>query len=58
MKFLLNIISFVSAHTGNDYHDHGMEFFDWVLLAILIIGAFFLIKGMIKRKKRKGKRKG
>jgi len=50
---LLNFISLVSAHTGNDYYEHGMEFFDWFLLGLLIIGLIFFIVWRIKKKKRK-----
>ncbi len=49
MKFL-NFISFVSAHTGNDYYEHGMEFFDWFLLGLLIVGVIFLIRWIINAK--------
>ena len=50
---LLNLISFVSAHTGNDASDHGMEFFDWFLLVLLVIGLIFLIRWLIKKRKKK-----
>jgi hypothetical protein len=53
MKFLLNLIGFVSAHTGNDIYDHGMEFFDWFLPIALIIGLIFLIHWMIRKGKTK-----
>jgi len=47
---LLNLIGLVSAHTGNDYYYHGMEFFDWFLLGLLILGLVLLIYWKIKRK--------
>ena len=50
---LVNFISFVSAHTGNDAHEHGMEIADWIFLILLIIGLVFLIRWLIKRRKRK-----
>ncbi len=55
MKFL-NLISFVSAHTGNDIIEHGMGFFDWIFGFLMIIGLALLITWRIKgRRKRKVK---
>lgn len=48
---VLNLISFVSAHTGNDAIDHGMGFFDWFLLGLLIVGLIFLSRWLIKKRK-------
>ena len=48
---LLNFISFVSAHTGNDYYEHGIEFADWVIFGLLIVGIIFLIRWIRKKRK-------
>ena len=47
----LELISFVSAHTGNDTYNHGMEFFDWVFFVLLLVSLILLIRGIIKRRK-------
>ena len=48
-----SLISFVSAHTGNDIYEHGMEFFDWFLLGLLVVGIIFLFTYLIKKRKNK-----
>jgi flagellar biogenesis protein FliO len=48
----MNLIGFVSAHTGNDLYDHHMEFFDWVLLVLLVIGLIYLLIWVIKKKRK------
>jgi membrane protein DedA with SNARE-associated domain len=53
----LELIGFVSAHTGNDLYDHGMEFFDWVILVLLVIGLIFLVRWFIKRKRRQTRKR-
>ncbi len=52
---VLNLISFVSAHTGNDLYEHSMEFFDWFLLGLLIVGLIFLSRWLIKKRKKRKK---
>jgi len=47
---MFNLINLVSAHTGNDAYEHGMEFFDWLILILLIAGLIFLVRWIIKRK--------
>ena len=49
---LLNLIGFVSAHTGNDLIVHGMGWFDWVLTVVLVIGGILLARRIIKGKKK------
>ncbi len=48
----MNIINLVSAHTGNDLVEHGMETADWIIgfvLIILIIGGIYLFKKYNKK---------
>jgi hypothetical protein len=48
----MNLLGLVSAHTGNDLYNHHMEFFDYVLSVLLVIGVVFLIGLVIRRKKK------
>lgn len=48
---LINFISLVSAHTGNDYYDHGFTFYDGLIGGILLIGVIIGIVFLIKKKK-------
>jgi hypothetical protein len=50
---MFNLISFVSAHTGNDAIDHGMTTFDWALGFVMIIGLALLITWRIKRRRKR-----
>ena len=50
---IMNFISLVSAHTGNDSINHIMGWFDWVLTVVMVIAGIFIARRVIKGKKRK-----
>ena len=48
----MNLLSFVSAHTGNDTINHGITFLDVALTLVLVVAGIFLAKRIIKGKKK------
>lgn len=53
---LLTLINLVSAHTGNDYYEHGPELADWIIGLSILVALVILIIWLIKRKKRKNRK--